>query len=82
MTPDPTAEDPSYRMPHSSKQQDTCGMQPGAGHCLSLIAGLLRCHVHRELTLPLEGGRLTAALQVPVRRVRKGFMEHGSPESA
>lgn len=40
-------------------------MQPGAREGLALVTGLGRGEACRELTLPLQGGCLAAALQVP-----------------
>ena len=65
MTPDPTREGLSYAAVNSSNEPGTCGMWPGAGGGLALVAGLRCGEVCGELTLPLQGGGLTAALQVP-----------------
>lgn len=66
MTADPTREGLSYPAVNSSNEPGTCGTWPGAGGGLALVAGLRRGEVCRELTLPLQGGGLAAALQVPV----------------
>lgn len=74
MMPEPNGGDLSYYTANSPNEQDTCATQPGADGGLPLIAGLLCEDVGGELALPLQGGGLTAALQVPAGRVAEGSL--------